>query len=190
MKIPILFILSSVSGGGKTTLRRHLLKTFPHLAWSVSATSRPARPGDIEGKDYIFLTKDDFETRIKNGDFLEYAIVHGGSSAKYYGTLKSSIDKFISDGKSVLCEIDVQGFYQIKKNYSGKVVSVFIQPPSLDIIRQRLIHRGDNSLLQIEERLETAKEELKHMKAYDHIILNDDLSKAKEDIVALFRKYL
>lgn len=191
MKKPILFIVSAASGSGKTTLCKHLFKVFPNkLASSISATARSPRPGEIEGKDYYFLSEDEFEKKIKNDAFLEHAIIYGGSSKRYYGTLRSSVYDLISSGKSVLCEIDVQGFYQIKKNYEGPVVSVFIDAPSLEIIEQRLRARGTNTEQEIQERLITAKKELLCRKDYDHVVLNDDLETAKRDIVALFRRYL
>ncbi|MBN2676067.1 MAG: guanylate kinase, partial [Alphaproteobacteria bacterium] len=184
------FVISATSGAGKTTLSNHLLKVFPNLVWSVSATTRPQRKGEIDGKDYYFLTPQEFEKRIAQNAFLEYATVYGGSSAKSYGTLRKPVEMAISSGKSLVCEIDIQGFYLIKKNYTGKVVSIFIKAPSLEITKERLLKRGTNTLQEINERLETAKEELKHQNDYDYVIVNDNLEIAKKEIEEIFRKNL
>jgi len=190
MKKGKLFIISATSGAGKTTLGRYILDVFPELKWSVSATTRKKRDGEIDGKDYFFISQNEFENKIKTNQFLEYAINHSGGSAKHYGTLRSSIEKTINSGKSILCDIDVQGFSQIQKNYSGEVVSIFIKAPSIEIAKKRLISRGTNSLKQIEERLNSAENELKQQGSYDYIIINNDLETAKNEIKKIFKTHL
>ncbi len=190
MKKGKLFIISATSGAGKSTLSRYILEKFPNVKWSVSATTRTKRAGEIHGKDYFFITKNDFENKIQNNDFLEYSTNYKGSSAKCYGTLKEQVEEIIKSGKSIICEIDVKGFHQVKNNYTEDIISIFIKAPSLEIIKQRLIARGTNSQQQIEERLSVAKNELSKQNEYDYIIINDDLKTAKKEIADIFKKNL
>ena len=187
MKTGTLFIICAVSGGGKSTLAQHLMKTFSDLEFSISATSRPRRETEVNGKDYYFLSTEEFENKIKNNEFLEYATIHLG---KYYGTLQKPIDEKIQNGKSVLLDIDVQGFDQIKRNYDRKVVSIFIKTPTLEIARERLVARGTNTPEQIEERIARGKKELEWVPQFDHVVINDKLDDAKKDIEKIFRLYL
>ncbi len=171
-----LFILSSPAGGGKTTLANLLLKEVPNLVRITTCTTRKPRPGEVNGKDYFFLSKEEFEKKIKEGAFLEYAIVHGN----YYGTPKEEVLKEIEKGNDVLLIIDVQGMRQIKKNFSD-VVTIFLIPPSFDELVSRMRRRGDSEE-EIQKRLETAKKELPAWKEYDYIVINDIIEKAKEDL--------
>ncbi|RMD46279.1 MAG: guanylate kinase, partial [Aquificota bacterium] len=171
-----LYIISAPAGGGKTTIVSLLLKEIPDLARVITCTTRKPREGEINGKDYIFLSKEEFEKWIKEGKFLEYALVH----ENYYGTPKEEVEKLLNNGKDVILVIDVQGMKQIK----GKIkpmTTIFIIPPSLDELVNRMRKRGD-SKEEIDKRLETAKTEFKQWKDYDYIIINDILEKAKEDI--------
>ncbi|MHA1575060.1 MAG: guanylate kinase [Alphaproteobacteria bacterium] len=190
MKKGKLFIISATSGAGKSTLGSYILEKFPNVKWSVSATTRKKRDGEIHGKDYFFISKNDFENKIKNNDFLEYSTNYKGSSAKYYGTLKEQIKEVINLGKSIICEIDVKGFSQLQDSYKEDFISIFIKAPTLEIARQRLIARGTNSLQQIDERLSVAKNELSKQNEYDYVIINDDLEIAKKEIVGIFQKNL
>ncbi len=171
-----LFILSSPAGGGKTTLANMLISEIPNLKRVVTCTTREPRPGEKNGVDYYFLTKDEFEKRIKEGDFLEYAIVHGN----YYGTPKREVFEMLEKGLDLILVIDVQGMRQVKKNFKD-VVTIFILPPSLEEIVRRMRERGDSEE-EINKRLKTAKSEIPAWKEYDFIVINDILEKAKEDL--------
>ena len=171
-----LFVLSAPAGGGKTTLANLLLKEVPNLVKITTCTTRKPRPGEKNGVDYFFLSKEEFERKIKEGAFLEYAVVHGN----YYGTPKEEVLKEINKGNDVLLVIDVQGMRQIKRNFKD-VVTIFLIPPSFDELINRMKKRGDSEE-EIKKRLETAKKELKTWKEYDYIVINDIIEKAKEDL--------
>ncbi len=176
MKKGELFILSSPAGGGKTTLANLLLKEVPNLVRITTCTTRPPRPGEIDGKDYFFLSKEEFEKKIEEGMFLEYAVIHGN----YYGTPKDEVLKEINKGNDVLLVIDVQGMRQIKKNFSD-VVTIFLIPPSFEELIRRMKKRGDSEE-EIKKRIETAKKELPAWVEYDYIVINDIIDKAKENL--------
>ena len=171
-----LFVLSAPAGGGKTTLANLLLKEVPNLVKITTCTTREPRPGEKNGVDYFFLSKEEFERKIREGAFLEYAVVHGN----YYGTPKEEVLKEINKGNDVLLVIDVQGMRQIKRNFKD-VVTIFLIPPSFDELINRMKKRGDSEE-EIKKRLETAKKELKAWKEYDYIVINDIIEKAKEDL--------
>ncbi len=171
-----LFVLSAPAGGGKTTLANLLLKEVPNLVKITTCTTRKPRPGEKNGVDYFFLSKEEFERKIREGAFLEYAVVHGN----YYGTPKEEVLKEINKGNDVLLVIDVQGMRQIKRNFKD-VVTIFLIPPSFDELINRMKKRGDSEE-EIKKRLETAKKELKAWKEYDYIVINDIIEKAKEDL--------
>ncbi|EDP74126.1 guanylate kinase [Hydrogenivirga sp. 128-5-R1-1] len=171
-----LFILSAPAGGGKTTITNLLLKEIPNLTRVITCTTRNPREGEVNGKDYIFLSKEEFEQGIKEGKFLEYAVVHGN----YYGTPKEEVEKLLNEGKDVILVIDVQGMRQIK----GKIrplTTIFLIPPSIEELVNRMKKRGD-SPEEIQKRLETAKKEFPAWKEYDYIVINDILEDAKEKI--------
>ncbi len=171
-----LFVLSAPAGGGKTTLANLLLKEVPNLVKITTCTTREPRPGEKNGVDYFFLSKEEFERKIKEGAFLEYAVVHGN----YYGTPKEEVLKEINKGNDVLLVIDVQGMRQIKRNFK-EVVTIFLIPPSFEELINRMRKRGDSEE-EIKKRLETAKKELKAWREYDYIVINDIMEKAKEDL--------
>ena len=171
-----LFIVSSPAGGGKTTLVNLLIEEIPNIKRAITCTTRKPRPGEIPGKDYIFLSKQEFEERIRKDEFLEYAVVHGN----YYGTPKKEVFEILNQGIDLILVIDVQGMKQIKQNYK-EAITIFILPPSLDTIVQRMKKRGDSEE-EIRKRLETAKKEIPQWKYYDFIVINDILEKAKEDL--------
>ena len=176
MKKGELFILSSPAGGGKTTLANLLIKEIPNLKRVITCTTRKPRPGEKNGVDYYFLSKEEFEKRIKENDFLEYAIVHGN----YYGTPKKEVEEELQKGFDLLLVIDVQGMRQIVSNKKD-VVTVFILPPSLDELVRRMKERGDSEE-EIQKRLKTAKKEIPAWKEYNYVVINDNLDKAKENI--------
>jgi len=179
-----IFIVSAPSGSGKTTLCRALMEHIPDLLYSVSFTTRPRRNGENEGIDYYFLSKEEFEKGIKEGKWAEFANVHGN----YYGTSADILDKGLHSGKDIVLDIDVQGAEQILKRYPESI-TIFISPPSMDALKQRLEKRGTDSGEVIKRRLKDAEKELARKDVYRHIIENDKLQKAVDDIIAVVKQY-
>ena len=176
MKKGELFILSSPAGGGKTTLANLLIQEIPNLKRVITCTTRKPRPGEKDGVDYYFLSREEFEKRIRENDFLEYAVVHGN----YYGTPKKEVEDELQKGFDLLLVIDVQGMRQIVSNKKD-VITIFILPPSLDELVKRMKERGDSEE-EIQKRLETAKKEIPAWKEYNYVVINDNLDKAKENL--------
>jgi guanylate kinase len=179
-----LFIIAAPSGGGKTTLCREVRKRFSDILYSVSYTTRKLRDGEQEGVDYHFIDKDDFENGIAAGKWAEWALVHGN----YYGTSADFLDKGLSDGRDILLDIDVQGTGQILEQYANSV-AIFILPPSLEALQQRLIARGTDSAESIAVRLRNAEKEMNQQDLYHHIIVNDQLSKAVAELISIIENY-
>jgi guanylate kinase len=179
--------LVAPSGSGKTTLARRLFKDFDELKFSVSATTRPPREGEIHGKHYYFLSDADFDQKIKAGNFLEWEEFYGG---KKYGTLRSEVDKKLNSGYFVVLDIEVKGAVNIKTIYGDENLSLFIQPPSIDVLKQRLLDRGteDNETLAL--RLERAKKELTYADQFDRVIINDDLDSAYSQVKEAVIKFM
>ncbi|MEO2065726.1 MAG: guanylate kinase [Desulfurobacteriaceae bacterium] len=169
----LLIVISAPSGTGKTTLTHMLLKEFPNMEFSISFTTRKPRPGEVNGKDYWFISREEFLRRIEEGDFLEWAEVYGN----LYGTSKSQVLKALNEGKDVLLDIDTQGALQVKENFPEAVL-IFILPPSLEELERRLKNRGTDPEEVIEKRLKVAREEIKRAKFYDYIVVNDVLEVA------------
>ncbi len=181
-----LLIFSAPSGAGKTTLVKHLLKTNPKLGFSVSACTRAQRAYETNGKDYYFLSPEEFKTKIKNEEFAEWQEVYNDN---FYGTLKSEIDKVFAQGKSVIFDIDVEGAMNLKKLYKEHALTVFVQPPNFETLAQRLKDRNTETLEKLEMRLAKAKQELEYHPRFDIVLKNDDLQTAKlnaEEIVNAF----
>ena len=179
-----LFIIAAPSGGGKTTLCREVRKRFSDILYSVSYTTRKLRDGEQEGVDYHFIDKDDFENGIAAGKWAEWALVHGN----YYGTSADFLDKGLSDGRDILLDIDVQGTGQILEQYANSV-AIFILPPSLEALQQRLIARGTDSAESIAVRLRNAEKEMNQQDLYHHVIFNDQLSKAVVELISIIENY-
>jgi len=188
---PLLLIVSAPSGAGKTTLCDRLLAEFDNLVYSVSCTTRAPREGEEDGVDYHFITRDAFEQKIKAGDFLEHAIVHDN----LYGTPRSEVLAAFSRGHHMLMDIDVQGARQIRRTLAEApvddplrcgFVDVFIAPPSLDALRQRLVARGKDSDATIERRIQRATDELKHWQDYRFIIVNDSIDVSYDALRSIF----
>jgi len=171
-----LIIFSAPSGSGKTTIVRHLLKTFPNqLEFSISATSRPRRGVEENGKDYYYLSVDDFKQKIDNKEFLEWEEVYAGT---HYGTLKSEVNRIWAKGKHVIFDIDVEGGLNLKKIFGHKALAVFVMPPSIKILEERLNSRSTDSAESIARRVAKAEKELKTADLFDTFILNEMLEEA------------
>ena len=179
-----LFIIAAPSGGGKTTLCREVRKRFSDMLYSVSYTTRKLRDGEREGVDYYFIDKNDFENGIAAGKWAEWALVHGN----YYGTSGDFLDKGLADGSDILLDIDVQGTRQILKRYANSV-AIFILPPSLEVLQQRLKARGTDSADSIAVRLKNAEKEMSQQDLYHHLIVNDQLSKAVPELISIIENY-
>lgn len=170
-----LVIITAPSGSGKTTIVRHLLESMPQLAFSVSACTRAPRDGEVDGINYHFLSLEAFTRKIANHEFAEFEMVYEG---KYYGTLKSELQRIWDNGQVPLVDIDVYGAMRLKKHYQEQALCMFIQAPSFDILEQRLRARGTESEDSIRERLGKAGIELTFSSSFDSRIINDDLEKA------------
>ena len=170
-------IFSAPSGSGKTTIIKQLLKSFPEFEFSISATSRQARQGDVHGKDYYFLTKEEFVEKVNADLFLEWEEVYSGIC---YGTLKSEIDRIWSNGKIVIFDVDVLGGMNIKKYFGDKALSIFVMPPSMEVLEQRLRIRNTETEEAILKRLSRSSLELNHAPKFDLTIINDVLDEAVE----------
>lgn len=178
----LLLVVSAPSGGGKGTILGELFKRNSNLVLSVSATTRNPRPGEEHGKQYYFVGREEFEEMIRGGEVLEYAEYVGN----YYGTPKLPVENWLSQGKDVVLEIEVQGGAQIKR-LMPDCVSVFIVPPSMSILEKRLRDRGTENDETVRRRLETARQELTQAKDYDYIVINDRLEDAVDDLQAILR---
>ncbi len=180
IKKSILFVVSGPAGAGKGTICEEYMKRNPDTFLSISMTSRQPRKNDEDGKTYYFVSKEEFEDRIKRGLFLEYACYQGN----YYGTPKDKVEEALNAGKDVILEIEVQGGAKIRDHFP-EAVFVFVVPPGKDVLRKRLTDRGTETPEKIEGRLETAISELKQIPKYNYVIVNDDLEKAVQDLCAI-----
>ena len=182
-----LIIFSAPSGAGKSTLVQHLLKCNFGMEFSISATSRPPRGTEKHGVEYYFLTEDEFRTKIENNEFLEYEEVYPG---KFYGTLRSEVDRISSENKNVVFDIDVVGGLNIKNEYGDRALAVFIAPPSVDVLRERLQGRGTDTVEMIDKRVDKAEYEMSFAPRFDVVIVNDDLEKAKTESEKVISDFL
>jgi guanylate kinase len=182
-----LIIFSAPSGAGKTTIVRHLLGKDLNLEFSISATSRGMRHTESDGKDYYFLTPEEFRRKIENDEFLEWEEVYPGT---FYGTLKSEVERIRSNGKNVIFDVDVVGGCNIKTYYGDEALAVFVQPPSVEELRNRLVSRSTDTPEVIEKRVAKAEYELTFSSQFDCIIVNEDLAKAFEDAENCIRKFI
>ncbi len=170
-----IIIITAPSGAGKSSITQYLLKKFPELVFSISATTRPQRGTEKNGVDYYFLSLPEFLQKIEAGLFMEWEMVYAG---KYYGTLKSEMDRIWNLGKVPILDIDVKGAMHVQQTYGNQVLSIFIAPPSLEELRKRLIHRGTETLENLEIRLEKANYELSFKNHFAKVVINKDLDKA------------
>ena len=178
-------IVSAPSGGGKSTIVGHLLKTFNCFDFSVSATSRAPRGAEVHGKEYFFLSEAEFKSRVSAGEFVEHEEVYPGL---FYGTLKSEVERIWGNGKIILFDIDVMGGMNLKKLYGDKALSLFIAPPSLEILRERLVKRGTDTPEAIEKRVAKAEKEMLYSGNFDKILINDDLQTALNEVELIIRE--
>lgn len=179
---PLMFVLSSPSGAGKSTMSNMLLDVDATISLSISATTRTPREGEVDGKHYYFVDRVKFEALIKEGAFLEYAEVHGN----LYGTLRREVDRVFAQGCDVLFDIDYQGTQQIASQDKGGLVSIFLLPPSMDSLEERLTKRGLDSAEVVAKRMAKARDEISHWAEYDYVLINDD----KDKCFAQIRKIL
>lgn len=177
----LMLVLSSPSGAGKTTLTRHLLASDPGVRLSVSVTTRPPRPGEREGQDYFFRSADDFGIMVNKGELLEHAKVFG----HYYGTPREPVVEALESGVDVIFDVDWQGTQQLKQKAHDDLVSVFVLPPSMRVLEQRLRTRGQDRPEVIAERMARAADEISHWAEYDYIIVNEDIDRAEADVRAI-----
>ena len=187
MSMGKLIIFSAPSGSGKSTIINYLLTQHLNLAFSISATSRAPRGTEQHGVEYFFLTPDEFRRRIAAGDFLEYEEVYPD---RFYGTLKEQVERQLADGQNVVFDVDVVGGCNIKKFYGERALSVFIQPPSVEELRKRLVGRGTDAPEVIESRIAKAEYELGFASKFDTVIVNDDLEKAKAEALKVIQDFL
>ncbi|KLE08023.1 guanylate kinase [Aliarcobacter butzleri] len=176
-----ILIISGPSGCGKSTLLKEVYKNISDYYFSISTTTREPRVGEVNGVDYFFVSKEEFEEDIKNGNFLEYAKVHDN----YYGTSLKPIIQALNEGKLVIFDIDVQGHHLVRKKMNDSVTSVFITTPSLKVLEERLNNRNSDSLEVIEKRVKNAKKEIEFFDEYDYFIVNDNLESASNELVSI-----
>ncbi len=184
-----LIIISAPSGSGKSTIINWLMNEHPelNLAFSVSCTSRPPRGTEQNGVEYFFLTPEAFRQRIANDEFLEYEEVYEG---RFYGTLKAQVEQQRTDGQNVVFDVDVKGGCNIKQHYGDEALSLFIQPPSIEALRQRLEGRGTDSSEVIEQRLQRAAFELTFAEKFDRVVINDDLATAEAEAYRIIKSFI
>jgi len=175
-----LFVVSSPSGGGKGTLIRRVLDTVPNLSYSVSYTTRTPRNGEVHGREYFFVNRETFEAMVRANEFLEWALVHGN----LYGTARQQVALETAAGTDIVLEVDVQGAASIR-NLTMDTVSVFILPPSYEILRRRLVARGTDSPEQLALRMKNAPEELRQYSSFDYVIINDDVERAAHQLASI-----
>ncbi|RYG34389.1 MAG: guanylate kinase [Chitinophagaceae bacterium] len=180
-------VITAPSGAGKTSITRHLLHTFPQLAFSISAATREARSNEVNGKDYYFIPVADFQEKIENNRFVEWEMVYQG---KYYGTLRSELERIWTNEQVPVLDIDVKGAIHVQQQFRENTLSIFIEPPSIDELRRRLESRGTESDKSLQDRVNKASYEISFKQHFDHVILNDDLEHACTKAVDVIRKFL
>lgn len=182
-----LIIFTAPSGAGKTTIVRHLLKTRKDVSFSISACTRPPRYGEANGLDYYFLTTEEFKRKVDQNEFVEYEEVYEN---QYYGTLRSEIERLWAAGKHVLFDIDVKGARAIKEAYGQRALSVFVKPPSFEILKQRLINRKTEDEGSLRKRINRVREEMTYERIFDVTLINSDLDTALVDAERLVAQFL
>ncbi len=182
-----MLIISAPSGAGKSTLIAHLLENIPQLEFSISATSREPRGKEVDGEDYYFISTEEFATRVEAGEFLEWEEVYNG---RCYGTLKSELKRIWSNGNIAIFDIDVVGGMNVKGLLPQNSLSVFIDPPSLEVLKSRLYGRATDSDEEIQKRVAKAEIELSYREKFDVVVVNNDLQEAKREIVSVVKNFI
>jgi len=182
-----LIILTAPSGSGKSTIAGKLLNDFENIAFSVSATTRQPRKDETDGLHYHFISEKEFKEKISHDEFLEWEQVYDGT---YYGTLRSDIENLRNKGYFTLLDIDVKGALNIKQQFKGEALGIFIKPPSIEVLEQRLKNRGTDSERKIRERLKKSKSELLYAGRFDHVVVNEKLDKAYGKVKEIVEKFM
>lgn len=182
-----LIILSAPSGAGKSTIVKHLLKTFPRLEFSVSATSRAPRGTERNGVEYYFLSPEEFSKAVERGEFVEWEEVYAGTC---YGTLCTELERIWGKGNVIIFDVDVKGGIRLKEIFGDNALSIFIMPPSIEELRSRLIGRGTDAPEVIERRIQKAETEISYCHKFDRIVVNDRLEEAVEEVTTLIRDFI
>lgn len=182
-----LVLFCGPSGSGKTTIVHHLLDVFPQMRFSISATTRDMRPNEVNGRDYFFLTVEEFRKGIDNGDFLEWEEVYPG---RYYGTLKSEVARILDEGNIALFDVDVEGGLQIRRHFGTQLLDVFVMPPSVDELHRRLVTRATESEESLMKRLGKAEKEMQYAFRFSHIIVNSVLQDAIREAELMVKDFL
>lgn len=186
MTTPKLLVIAAPSGGGKTSIVKALLQRHPDFQFSVSATTRQMRPGETDGKDYFFLSKERFEALIARGELVEYEELYGN----YYGTLKSETDRALTAGQSMIFDVDVRGALSIKKMYGPQAVMIFVAPPSIEVLENRLRNRKTEDETTVRRRMERWAMEIETGKQFDHTVVNDTLPEAIDEVETIILNHL
>lgn len=183
-----LVVFTAPSGAGKTTIAKHLLKTYKdQLSFSTSATTRSAREGEVDGRDYYFMSEVEFKERVDNEDFIEWEEVYEG---RYYGTLKEEVERLLSDGKKVVFDVDIIGAQNIKDKFDERCLVIFVKPPSFRELVSRLTNRGSETPHSLKKRIQRIKKELLFENTFDMVLLNDDLSIALTQAEEIIKKHV
>jgi guanylate kinase len=179
-----LIVISAPSGSGKTTIAKEIMNRFPDLGFSVSGTTRSKRPGEVDGKDYFFLTREEFERRVDKGEFVEWEELYGDC----YGTLKSEVERVLKTGHHLLFDVDVKGGLSIKKYYPNALL-IFIRPPSMETLKDRLLKRQTEDDVTLKRRLERVTMELELGNKFDHQVVNDELDRAIREVQSIIEQH-
>ena len=182
-----IIIITAPSGAGKTSITRHLLQTFPQLAFSVSAATRQVRANEQHGRDYYFISEEEFQRKIQNNEFVEWEMVY---EARYYGRLKTELTRIWNDDKVPVLDIDVKGAIHVQGQFPDTTLSIFIQPPSIDELKRRLVSRGTESDTSLSARINKAGYEISFSHSFNEVLVNDDLEKAKREAEAIVSNFL
>lgn len=182
-----IIIITAPSGAGKTSITRYLLQKYPRLSFSISAATRQPRGAERDGADYYFMSAEAFQEKIQDNAFIEWEMVYEG---KYYGTLKSELDRIWSLGKTPMLDIDVKGAIHVQQQFPDQTLSIFIEPPSVDELRKRLMSRGTETEETLQTRVNKASYEISFKHSFDEVILNDDLNKACAATEAVISAFL